>query len=166
MCVLLAWGSSRNLIYVFSFSITADYHELHKWSVDNHAQFWKAVWEFTDIIHSEDFTEIVEDKSMDQIPKWFKGARLNYAENALRWNDDHFALVCKTRDLFSFAQYLPTFPHAWFRENWYALQTFKSDLVEGVDGRVPALGAFVGKNHSRVPYPWRPFRSRLASSRR
>jgi hypothetical protein len=31
---------------------------------------------------------------MDQIPKWFKGARLNYAENALRWNDDHVALVC------------------------------------------------------------------------
>jgi acetoacetyl-CoA synthetase len=71
----------------------ADYHDLHKWSVENTSAFWKAVWEYTDILHSVEFTEVVEDKSMDQIPKWFKGARLNYAENTLRWNDDHVALV-------------------------------------------------------------------------
>lgn len=72
----------------------ADYHDLYDWSVKNVAEFWKGVWEFTDIVHSTEFTEIVEDIPMDQIPKWFKGARLNYAENLLRWNDDHVALVC------------------------------------------------------------------------
>lgn len=79
----------------------ADYHELHTWSVENVSAFWKAAWEYTDILHSAEFAEVVEDKPMDQIPKWFKGARLNYAENALRWNDDRVALVCIIRILVS-----------------------------------------------------------------
>lgn len=30
---------------------------------------------------------------MDELPEWFKGARLNYAENLLRYNDDKTALI-------------------------------------------------------------------------
>jgi acetoacetyl-CoA synthetase len=29
---------------------------------------------------------------MDEIPRWFLGARLNYAENLLRFNDDRIAI--------------------------------------------------------------------------
>lgn len=31
-------------------------------------------------------------KTIEEIPEWFKGARLNYAENMLRYNDDRVAL--------------------------------------------------------------------------
>ena len=30
---------------------------------------------------------------MDQIPKWFLGAKLNYAENILKFRDDRIALI-------------------------------------------------------------------------
>lgn len=30
---------------------------------------------------------------MDQIPKWFLGAQLNYAENILKYRDDRVALI-------------------------------------------------------------------------
>ncbi|CAF5226408.1 unnamed protein product, partial [Rotaria magnacalcarata] len=29
---------------------------------------------------------------MDEIPRWFSGARLNYAENLLRFNDNRTAI--------------------------------------------------------------------------
>jgi len=29
---------------------------------------------------------------MNEIPRWFLGARLNYAENLLRFNDDRIAI--------------------------------------------------------------------------
>lgn len=48
------------------------------------------MWDFTGVVSSEKWEEggVVEaDKSMDQIPAWFKGARLNWAENMLAKGD-------------------------------------------------------------------------------
>ncbi|KAI8811564.1 hypothetical protein BJ742DRAFT_796433 [Cladochytrium replicatum] len=71
------------------------YHDLWKWSVDDISGFWAAVWDYTGIIHSTPYERVVEeDVRMDKIPKWFKGARLNYAENVLKHRDDHAALIC------------------------------------------------------------------------
>ena len=33
----------------------SSYEELHQWSIDNIPDFWKAMWEFGDIVHSEEF---------------------------------------------------------------------------------------------------------------
>lgn len=33
----------------------ADYHGLHKWSVDKFSEVWKAVLKFTDVIYFENF---------------------------------------------------------------------------------------------------------------
>lgn len=75
-----------------------DYHELHSWSVANYDLFWEEVWQFTGVISSQLATSTI-DKSqrMDQIPEWFPGSRLNYAENLLRYPDDSkIALYCAT----------------------------------------------------------------------
>ena len=58
-----------------------DYHELHKWSVSNITNFWKAIWEFMAIEFSSDYTQVVDDESKMPGAKWFDGARLNFAEN-------------------------------------------------------------------------------------
>lgn len=34
-----------------------------------------------------------ETKSIDQIPEWFTGSRLNFAENILRYQDNHLAVI-------------------------------------------------------------------------
>ena len=73
----------------------SSYDELYKWSIENIPEFWKAMWEFGDIVHSEAFSEVVND--LDKMPgaRWFTGARLNYAENLLKYRDDRPAIIFK-----------------------------------------------------------------------
>lgn len=67
-----------------------NYHELHKYSTDNYPEFWEYLWNYFGIKCSVKPTSPVIDKSipMNKIPQWFKGARMNYAENLLRHPDD------------------------------------------------------------------------------
>ncbi|MGO1909798.1 MAG: acetyl-coenzyme A synthetase N-terminal domain-containing protein, partial [Brevibacterium linens] len=59
------------------------YDDLWRWSVDDLDGFWGAVWDFFDVIADEPYTEVLADRSMPGAT-WFPGARLNYAEHALR----------------------------------------------------------------------------------
>jgi acetoacetyl-CoA synthetase len=69
------------------------YTPLYEWSVTEISDFWAAVWEFVDIKYSEPYQEVVVD--LDKMPgaKWFVGARLNFAENLLRYRDDQTAII-------------------------------------------------------------------------
>ncbi len=73
-------------------------HALHEWSVEHPERFWPAVWHFTGVIAEER-----EGQAWDEVlvggnrmappdpvlgPRWFTGARLNFAENLLRYRDD------------------------------------------------------------------------------
>jgi len=71
------------------------YQNLHEWSVDNIHEFWASAWEFFDIIHTQPYTQVVDDVSKMPGAKWFTGARLNFAENLLRRRDDKTALIFK-----------------------------------------------------------------------
>ena len=63
-----------------------DYHQLHKWSCENYDQFWKEVWEFCEIIGNGEISDVAVDKNIpiQNLPKWFPGIKMNYAENLLR----------------------------------------------------------------------------------
>lgn len=76
----------------------ASYHDLRDWSVENSEQFWQAVWDFAEIKASKR-SEIVL-ASADCFPgaKWFPSARLNFAENLLRYSDDKIALISRMED--------------------------------------------------------------------
>jgi acetoacetyl-CoA synthetase len=69
------------------------YADLHRWSVTEPGAFWQAVWEFTGVVASQQAAEPVTD--LDKFPgtRWFPGARLNFAENLLRFDDDRPALI-------------------------------------------------------------------------
>jgi acetoacetyl-CoA synthetase len=60
-----------------------DYDAAWRWSVDDPEAFWWSVWEFFEIHASAYPTEALADASMPGAV-WFPGARLNYAEHALR----------------------------------------------------------------------------------
>tara|TARA_Y100000780_G_scaffold231553_1_gene257390 strand:- start:26 stop:1978 length:1953 start_codon:yes stop_codon:yes gene_type:complete len=68
------------------------YPELYEWSVRNIPEFWEQVWHFTDIIHSQSYNSIVDDPSRMPGATWFRGARLNFAENLLRSRDNRPAI--------------------------------------------------------------------------
>ncbi|GAB6255220.1 acetoacetate--CoA ligase [Peribacillus frigoritolerans] len=62
-----------------------DYHELWKWSVDELEEFWASIWDYCDVKAARKYDRVLAEQSMPGA-KWFEGARLNYAENAL-WNE-------------------------------------------------------------------------------
>jgi len=75
-----------------------EYTPLYDWSVDNIADFWAALWEFVDIKASVPYTQVIDDVTKMPGAKWFAGARLNFAENLLRYRDDRPALIFRGED--------------------------------------------------------------------
>ena len=75
-----------------------EYEQLHKWSVNHIPEFWEEVWNYCDIVHSEPYTEVVDNIQTMPGAKWFKGAKLNFAENLLRFRDDRVAIKFKSED--------------------------------------------------------------------
>jgi acetoacetyl-CoA synthetase len=69
------------------------YDQLYKWSIDKIPDFWAAVWEFCEIRASSQYDIVVDDLSKFPGARWFIGARLNFAENLLRYKDDHVAFI-------------------------------------------------------------------------
>jgi acetoacetyl-CoA synthetase len=81
-----------------------DFGALYRWSVEHPEAFWPEVWRFCRVIADEHPGRDPWDQvgmGLDRMappdpvrgPRWFPGARLNFAENLLRYRDDHPALV-------------------------------------------------------------------------
>ncbi|QMU69745.1 acetoacetate--CoA ligase [Streptacidiphilus sp. P02-A3a] len=74
-----------------------DYPSLWQWSVRDLDGFWAAVWEFFDLRSSAPYDSVLDDAPMPGT-RWFPGARLNYAEHALRARGRETALVSVAED--------------------------------------------------------------------
>uniref|UniRef100_A0A8B9RYR3 Acetoacetyl-CoA synthetase n=1 Tax=Accipiter nisus TaxID=211598 RepID=A0A8B9RYR3_9AVES len=67
----------------------ANYDDLYQWSVESFSDFWAEFWKYSNIICSRLYDEVVDtSKSIADVPEWFKGSRLNYAENLLKHKDN------------------------------------------------------------------------------
>jgi acetoacetyl-CoA synthetase len=73
----------------------SDYEALYQWSIQNIPDFWAAVWDFAGIKSSHPYDSVLEDHDKMPGAKWFSGARLNFAENLLRYRDDRTAIIFK-----------------------------------------------------------------------
>ena len=69
------------------------YWELYDWSINNIPDFWASMWDFAEIKASKGYKTVVDDVSRMPGTRWFIGARLNFAENLLRYRDDHTAFI-------------------------------------------------------------------------
>ena len=63
------------------------YDELFRWSVTDLEGFWGALWEFFGIRASTPYEQVLANPTMPGA-KWFTGARLNYAEHLLGFEED------------------------------------------------------------------------------
>ncbi|MEM6927053.1 MAG: acetoacetate--CoA ligase [Myxococcota bacterium] len=70
----------------------SDYVALHRFSIDHPEVFWDAMWGFAGLVTHAPYTEVRGPVRMPGT-QWFRGARLNFAENLLRRSDDGVALV-------------------------------------------------------------------------
>ncbi|MEO8272761.1 MAG: acetoacetate--CoA ligase [Chloroflexota bacterium] len=73
----LAWlAAERGLDF-------AHYDELWQWSVDQPGPFWRSIWDHFEVVASAQPTADLAEARMPGA-RWFPGATLNYAEQALR----------------------------------------------------------------------------------
>ncbi|MET9198833.1 acetoacetate--CoA ligase [Gordonia sp. NPDC003585] len=68
------------------------YRELWRWSVDHPADFWTAVVDHFDVLIDDAPANVLPDRTMPGA-RWFPGARINYAEHALRLRGDDTAVI-------------------------------------------------------------------------
>ncbi|RJX35880.1 MAG: acetoacetate--CoA ligase [Desulfarculus sp.] len=73
-----------------------DYFDLYDWSIADIPAFQGAIWEFFQVIHSQPYKQVVS--GLDKMPgaTWFPGARLNFAQNLLRYRDQQPAIVFRS----------------------------------------------------------------------
>ena len=75
----------------------SNYEELYNWSVTDIEEFWKSIWVIAGIIHSKRYDRILSGRKMPGA-KWFEGSELNFAENLLKFKDNHPALISVRED--------------------------------------------------------------------
>jgi acetoacetyl-CoA synthetase len=58
---------------------------LRAWSIDRPEEFWAALWQFAGVVASRPAEQVLVDGDRMPGARWFVGARLNFAENLLRF---------------------------------------------------------------------------------
>ncbi|MDX2454689.1 acetoacetate--CoA ligase [Desulfosarcina sp.] len=106
----LLWTPSRQRreasnIYQFMQRVNAsrglcleNYNDLYTWSVNHISDFWEDFWETAEIVSSKKYHRVLDDENKMPGARWFEGARLNFAENLLRFRDDKTALIFRGED--------------------------------------------------------------------
>jgi len=75
------------------------YDRLYEWSIENISEFWEAMWDFGEVKASRGYDVVVDDLGKFPGARWFVGARLNFAENLLRFRDANLAFVFRGETL-------------------------------------------------------------------
>jgi acetoacetyl-CoA synthetase len=71
---------------------------LRRWSVEHPERFWQRVWDLGEIQASRQAGAVLTAGERMPGARWFEGARLNFAQNLLRRDDDTPALVFRGED--------------------------------------------------------------------
>jgi len=68
------------------------YENLYQWSISEISTFWESIWKFCEVQTSVPYKKVMGPSKMPGT-EWFKGAKLNFAQNLLRYRDNHLALI-------------------------------------------------------------------------
>ena len=90
---------TRFMAFVRARGVAAgDFDQLWRWSVACPAEFWTALWDFTEVIGDRGAGPVLTDGDRMPGARWFADARLNFAENLLRLSGAEPAIVfCNER---------------------------------------------------------------------
>jgi acetoacetyl-CoA synthetase len=78
----------------------ADPSALHRWSIDESAAFWELVWSFAELRGDGPGRALADGARPMPGTRWFRDARLNFAENLLRRRGGDPALIFRAEDRF------------------------------------------------------------------
>jgi acetoacetyl-CoA synthetase len=71
----------------------SNYESLWRWSVEKPDEFWPAVWRFCGVKSTSGWSSVMEPAEGLREITWFRGARLNFAENLLWFDDESPAII-------------------------------------------------------------------------
>lgn len=69
------------------------YSSFHSWSVNHPETFWNTIWDQCGVIGDKGPGPYLVDANKMPGAKWFPEAKLNFAENLLKYRDDRTALI-------------------------------------------------------------------------
>ncbi|RPG50173.1 MAG: acetoacetate--CoA ligase [Gammaproteobacteria bacterium TMED1] len=69
------------------------YSDLHRWSISNPGQFWRAIWKFCNVRGTIGSQPVLTNGDKFAEATWFSDSKLNFAENLLSINQDRVALI-------------------------------------------------------------------------
>ena len=87
MAMFMRWLAETQSLHL------TDYPAIYEWSIANPEAFWRAVWDYCGVVASVRGDTVLEHGDRMPGAHWFPQARLNYAENLLRYRDPADALV-------------------------------------------------------------------------
>lgn len=70
-----------------------DWNQLYQWSIDQPEAFWRELWRFGGVVAEGAGGPVTENWPAMPGTRWFPEARLNFAENLLKYRDEHLALL-------------------------------------------------------------------------
>jgi acetoacetyl-CoA synthetase len=73
----------------------SEYEDLHRYSIEHPEPFWRSIWDFCGMV-GEPGAVVASDLGRMPGARWFPQARLNFAENLLRYRDDQAAILFKS----------------------------------------------------------------------
>jgi len=99
MTAFVTFLRSRGELPAGKDGVPLEYGVLHEWSVTHREAFWRAIADFVGVVG--DGFDTSSCRGLDRMappdpelgPVWFDGARLNFAENLLRYRDEQLAIV-------------------------------------------------------------------------
>ncbi len=75
-----------------------DYQNLWEWSTENIPLFWETIWEYFNIQHTGNYSQVLTGNEMP-FYSWFEGTELNYAEHIFRnETDKHPAIIFQSEN--------------------------------------------------------------------
>jgi len=92
------WTAFRREVETATGRDLADPRALHRFSIDEPAAFWGAVWRFGGVIGDGPGAPLVPGAGAMPGTRWFPDARLSFAENLLRRRDAAPALISRVED--------------------------------------------------------------------
>ena len=74
-----------------------NFNKIWKWSVDNPKIFWKSIWDFTKV-KGDLGNVLLKESDIFYKNKFFPDARLNYAENLLKKNNEKKSIIFRSEN--------------------------------------------------------------------
>lgn len=72
-----------------------NYNDLYQWSISEPEAFWPTIWNFCGVLATQPWSTVITNKDKMPGASWFRGSKLNFAQNLLKYQGDKTALVFK-----------------------------------------------------------------------